>query len=191
MRREIVGIDRCSTPGEIGRGGDEDERHRRADPDRYHIGLQALRVTDSAIEAVGDNIDEPVVDHQFDGDVGIGARKVSQPRKDGVDRRDPVRADPDPSCRSFAGIVEIGQRAGDRSDRRPQPRQQFLARGRRRQRPSRTVEQSNAQFRLERPHRVAERGGRQPQARRRPCETGGLDDRLEHRKTGPEIAIHS
>ncbi len=40
-----------------------------------------------AIEAVGDDIDEPVVDNQFDSDVGIGARKVGQPRQDGVDGR--------------------------------------------------------------------------------------------------------
>jgi hypothetical protein len=145
----------------------------------------------TAIETVRDDVDEPVVDHQFNGDVGIGARKVGQPRQDGVDRRDPVRADPDPPRRSFAGIVEIGQRAGDRSDRRSQPREQFLACRRRRQRPGGTVEQSNAQFRLQRSHRVAEGRGGQSKPRCRSRKAASLDDRFEHRQTGPEITIHS
>ena len=76
MRMQILRNQRPRPPGEIGGRGDGGTAHRRPDPHRDHVLLQALAQADAGIETALDDIGEPVVDDEIELDLGIARNEV-------------------------------------------------------------------------------------------------------------------
>ena len=175
---------------EIVRRRNEDQRHRIANPYRDHVPLKPLCMPDAAVETFGDDINEAVIDHQLDQDIGTVARQRRQSRHDEVDGSGAMGIDPHAPRRMLACPIKQTQHFLDRRHGGSQSQEQRFAGAGRCQRTGRAIEQSQIQLPFQHAHRMAERGGRKAKPRRCLGEAARLHDFPEYREARPEIAIH-
>lgn len=75
MIDKLFGIFRERVPLKISRGANDRHRYIRAHPHGNHVLRDLLSQTNTRIETVDDDIDQPVIDDDLDIDVGISAQQ--------------------------------------------------------------------------------------------------------------------
>ena len=106
MLVQILGHPGRRFPLEIRRGADHRHAHVWADRNRDHVLRECFAEAYACIEALGDDVDEAVVDADLDVEVGIERQKAGDRRQE--DRLGRLVADgnPDRSCRF---VAQLGQ----------------------------------------------------------------------------------
>ena len=124
---EAMRRDRRLVRFEIAGRADHREAMPRADRGRDHVGGDGLAETHAGIEASRDHVDQGVVDHDLDADVGIVLEKARHDRQQHQLGRLPRGAEAQRAGRLAAEIIEVFERVVDIPKRRADPREQPFA----------------------------------------------------------------
>jgi hypothetical protein len=87
MSLQIVRMDRCSEPFEIGWGTDDEPADVGGESLSDHVLRDSAAVSDASIETAFHHVDHPVVHRKLDLDVGIPIEKRGHDRSDEKLRR--------------------------------------------------------------------------------------------------------
>ena len=187
---EIARMNRLGHRQEIAGRPDQHAGDRPTDLHGDHVGLQAFAEPYAGVVPTCHDVGEPVLDDQFQRDVGKGFDEVAHPwRKDQL-RRGPRHGDAQIAGRPVACFEGGLQRQLDLAERRPQPLEQGRAGFRRRNAARRARQQWHAEFGLEARYGMAH--GRRRDRQLLGCATKAAmrGDHREHSQLREMTTIH-
>src|SRR3954452_3399022 len=154
---EVLRLLRLRSVLEIRWRPDNRHAHVRSNTHGYHTTRHLLTAANASVEALGDNVRQPVVDNDLDLDVGIFSKKVCKlGQKDSV-RRIFGSCDPNSAGGLLSKFAHGGQLGLDLLEPRPHSVKQAFARLGQRNAARRSGQKANAKPRLELTDGLAQR----------------------------------
>lgn len=181
---------------EVGRAADDRHPERQRQPHRDHVGGDELAEPDAGIETAGRDVDQFLTGGDLDLDLRIGPAERGQQRLQ-QHLQHPARDRKTQAPGRPAAEIARGLAGGDKLDEGgPRLRQEPGAGLGQAHAAGRADEKRGAEAGLERPHRLADRGGRHAELGRRAAEAAMLGhaeeglDPVERSVADREVLLH-